>query len=332
MKLTKANKVSVLLLSGSTLLVICFLSLPSLKKPQEAPTPEVAQKTERTPLVMGNKVVDSGVDQTQKLQINFGETMRGIRALRGTELSQEKIAELHGFLVDSEIPTGWNKSQYRVLVNIVLNELRQQGDQQGLVRVLSQMCNDENQDVVVRDYALQHQAAMMDRLLSEERVPMVDAGNSTVTENIPQLKQQIEEALWQSTETTEGTVGGTALLALEDMSSRLDYWEATDEKRAKVTQLAVEMANNAQASDVARVTALQVAARGESGKNVLPVARELAQSQSNLALRLSAIAALGYQGTSEDRELLATLANQGDKRLKVAAEAALKRMDRRNGA
>ena len=66
------------------------------------------------------------------------------------------------------------------------------------------------------------------------------------------------------------------------------------------------MHNDDRASEPCRITALRVAAL-HGAKEVLPVARELAQTGETEMLRMAAIASLGELGGAADQELLDAL-------------------------
>ena len=73
---------------------------------------------------------------------------------------------------------------------------------------------------------------------------------------------------------------------------------------AKISDLT--KAKDDQASEPCRITALRVAAL-HGAKEVLPVARELAQTGKTEMLRMAAIASLGELGGTADQELLDAL-------------------------
>ena len=100
---------------------------------------------------------------------------------------------------------------------------------------------------------------------------------------------------------------------------------------ARLTALASALAADSTASDVARLTALQVCAELRI-KAVLPAAVSLAEGAASVPLRMSAVAAVGALGGPDQAPLLNRLATADDPRIQTAARAALRGLGaRRNG-
>src|SRR6202040_709205 len=70
---------------------------------------------------------------------------------------------------------------------------------QGYPNVLIAIYEDQVQDVVMRDYALQHFLPVYDRANTHEKV-------------------DLQNALWQATGETDGSIAGTSLLALLELT------------------------------------------------------------------------------------------------------------------
>jgi HEAT repeat protein len=91
---------------------------------------------------------------------------------------------------------------------------------------------------------------------------------------------------------------------------------------------ALRLAGDVQASELVRITALQVSA-GRGVADALPEALKLAEAAPTVPLQISAVAAVGALGTAEQRPLLETLAAGPEPRLRPAAQSALKRLELR---
>ena len=176
----------------------------------------------------------------------------------------------------------------------------------GLVRVLVSIYQDPAQDVVMRDYAVQHMGPVYARASAPEQAVL-------------------QTTLWQAAEETASSVAGTALLVLSDLAP--DYREF---ERSKLEEVALRLAGDDHCGELSRITALQVC--GRLGlKEASPVMLQLARSAGSVPLQISAIAALGDVGNEEARACLRQLAQQPEPRLEPALETALRKLNERLG-
>jgi HEAT repeat protein len=178
------------------------------------------------------------------------------------------------------------------LVDELITALRVDGgDNAELTRQLANVFRNRSQDPVVRDYALQHLGHLRD-----------EGGERGIIDGI----------LRDATTETQGTIAGTALLALNQ----------NKEEDAGATALAV--ATDATYDLRSRITAIQVAGK-QGNMAALPVAVAIASDEAQPAvLRMSAIATIADLRAAEQRPLLADLSRSDDIRLRTAAAAALK--------
>jgi hypothetical protein len=168
-----------------------------------------------------------------------------------------------------------------------------------LADALIQICNDHGQNVVVRDYAVQHMVELY-RSLPDD-----------------QSKEALQSAIWRALAETEDSIGGTALLGLERLSQ--DYNEFDHNK---IAEAANWMAKQESVSELARITAFQVC--GEMGvTDALPVILRAAQTSSSVPLRISAVGAVGLLGGADQIPFLNGLINGDEDRLKPAARHAV---------
>ena len=176
----------------------------------------------------------------------------------------------------------------------------------GLVRALVSIYQDPAQDVVMRDYAVQHMGPVYARASAPE-------------------KAVLQNALWQAAEETGSSVAGTALLVLSDLAP--DYREF---ERSKLEEVALRLAGDDHCGELSRITALQIC--GRLGlKEAAPVMLQLARTAENIPLQIAAIAALGDVGNEEARAYLRQLAQQPEPRLQPALETALRKLNERLG-
>lgn len=194
------------------------------------------------------------------------------------------------------------------LKNEVANTLRAHaGAKAMLVDALIAIHEDPRHDEVWRDYCLQHLGALC-------------------AEAAPKLRSRIAGTLFHAADGREGTLPGTALLALA--------WNAEMNAvpRADVAAAAFRAAGDAARGDEVRATALQVCA-GLGETDALPIARALARAVGrSVFLRAAAIGAIGILGQSDDEAMLAGLAQSDDLRVRRAAESAQRRLAGRGSA
>src|SRR5208282_854053 len=219
-----------------------------------------------------------------------------VRAL-GTHLNQAERTALYDYLRGHELdPPGAMRG---VIKNDVILALKsQEPPPRELPGVLLSMFYDQAQDPVIRNYALQHLGTWYERVAE---------------------KTQVLDALWVGTTDIDPSIQGTALIGLSRLvqgsaasqpppagatgSQPLSPNRGADVDTARLAAAASTLATDPAANDVARLTALQVCA--ELGiKGVLPAAVSLAEGAGGVPLRMSAVAAVGALGSSDQAPLL----------------------------
>jgi hypothetical protein len=184
---------------------------------------------------------------------------------------------------------------------------------QGYPNVLIAIYKDQAQDAVMRDYALQHIPPVYNRANTQEKV-------------------DLQTTLWQATGEADGSIAGTSLLALLELSGSDP---AVDQ--GQVADRAFKLAADGRTGELSRITAVQVCGRMNVGQS-LPVIEQLAQSAPTIPLRIAATAAVGNflsedtaSISAEAHNLLTQLAASSEPRQAQAAQAALNRGSRVNG-
>ena len=164
--------------------------------------------------------------------------------------------------------------------------------------VLITIAHDSKQDVVVRDYAVQHLSSI-DPSQADRRI--------------------IVNALWGAISEDQSSIAGTALLGLIRLSKE---WPAEVEVD-KIRRAAYRLASDEHCGELSRITALQVCGQMRE-KNALSLAVRLAEETKSIALQTAAIAAMGMLGDGATQELLQQYATNENPRLAVAGQAALR--------
>ncbi len=208
----------------------------------------------------------SGVDRADRFK-----ALHAIRA----DLSQAELDALYRYLrsqsgVDPR-DTGFEREFKNELMNQMVGIRPLPRDLSAQLISISQ---DEKQDPVIRDYAVQHIGGVCQRVRGDEQ-------------------QQLQTALWIAAGRKGSSTVGTALLALLDL--------AADKER--VAGAALQTVRDPAWGTAARSTALQVCGR-LGVTNALPAAIELAQDSPAVVLRISAIAAIGELGGTKELTLL----------------------------
>ena len=233
-------------------------------------------------------------------------------------LSEDDAIALTAFL---EFRASENTELKPIYFNSLKNDaldalLRQNEFQEGVGTHLARMFADEKHDEIWRDYCIQYMAPYYKERWSENDAAAMDAE--------PDVEQEAIRAAYADALThTENTFAGTALLGMEDLSRSFPEFDK-EVIGAKVEDLAA----NDDACEAVRITSLSIAAM-MGRTNALPSARMLAQTGETVTLRMAAVAALGSLGAKEDRELLASLQQDSEERIRKTAEAAVTKLDAR---
>jgi HEAT repeat protein len=160
--------------------------------------------------------------------------------------------------------------------------------------------HDPAQDVVMRDYSVQHMAPAYEKVSDQE-------------------KSNLRDALWQAAGETDTSIAGTAILAMLDIAQT----EPTMD-RGRLADTAFKLAADDRCGELARITAVQVCGR-MGVEQALPIVEQLAQTAQSIPLRIAATAALGDIGGTEAVQILQRLAESSEPRQALAAQSALHR-------
>lgn len=198
-----------------------------------------------------------------------------------------------------------------VLKNDIMDALVAQATPSSvLLPLFTSIYNDTKQNLVIRDYAVQHLSLLSERL---DQPSNWDAGK------IQTQKQAIQKMLWQVLDEDKSSIFGTALLGL----TRLSESDLTIDRQL-LGKIALKAASAPETQEAARITAFQVCARLHLDE-FLPVAMDAAQNDSSMMVRVSAVGALGLIGNSDQAPVLKQIA-ETNPRLKPVVLAALKRI------
>jgi len=221
------------------------------------------------------------------------------------------LSFIRGDCPDDCAPNYWHAMVNDIVDHSILHDLLPGH----LGRYLVDTARDPSEDPVLRDYALQFMAQWSTHsgpeISGQERDPAL-------------ISEMLDTLRWATGQRSE-SFSATALVSLERISNAApEVVDFAAHHGAAIALLAED------SHPLARVTALQVVA-DHGLANALPLIREIAEPESgqDTSLRLSAIAALGTLGTSDDRSLLQTIRNREPGRIDLAAAPALARLERK---
>jgi hypothetical protein len=226
------------------------------------------------------------------------------------DLAPKAVEVLQTFL---QIPyskeSGLREIEHEALRNDAMEKLvRQDRMPEGLGTLLVRMYRDPKQGDVWRDYCVQFFSTYYER---KWRTDDADAGGEE--------RVAILEAFEDAMRETDKTIAGTALLGMDRLATTYGEFD-----RSAIASNAVSLAANDGAFAPIRATALLVCEQ-HGMKEVLPIARMLAQTGENTHLRMVAVKTLGVLGEKEDRELLTAMTQDSDTNVAVVAAMALAR-------
>ncbi len=230
------------------------------------------------------------------------DRFRAVSRLR-SDLDTNQIAALYKFLSNPILPFETNVPGLHALKNEIVCRLQDQTHPAwGLTTTLIGIYRDRRQDDVTRDYALQH------------LVTWCEQGAADAQEAKARIRDVLREAL-----TENSSISATALLGLH----RLTPHEG-DGAENEIGISALKLLRSGQ-SAASTATAIQVCAEREVSE-ALPVLREIAWDNRTLALRVSAIAALGRLGGPPEIAVLQQIEEEKEKAVEPSVTAALRRL------
>lgn len=230
-----------------------------------------------------------------------------------TNLTAPDLNVLYSFLLQ---PDQQDQDQLgQVLKNQLMDSLCEiQPPPAQLGGLFASVYRDHSQNVVIRDYAVQHLAEFYRQLLNAP---------DTIRQARSWEMSEAREVLWEATSETDNSIAGTALLALSRLSE-----QDSDLDRHRVARTALRLAGQSQVGDLTRITAFQICARMDVA-DALPLLEHAAQSSETVPQRISAIGALGSLGGAKQIPLLESLKASGAPRLAPALQGALARIEDR---
>lgn len=244
----------------------------------------------------------------------YDARLKAARALSDHLPKQDVDAILR--FIRSPKPDDCRTRQWHTLFNDTVNALRHQQEAPAHLTDTLIGVYRSSDDVILKDFAIQHLRGWY-----SDPDPLAKTEQSAVKR--PLILETIKHASQQ----TQYTYSGTALNCLHyiDLETKGANYLLGNDLDSRIVTAARESSTNKHC----RISAIQLCAMRGLGE-VLPVIREIASdSEANVSLRLSAIAALGRLGNEQDRALLEQINNNGG-RLARAAEPALRNLQIEN--
>jgi hypothetical protein len=264
-----------------------------------------ASQTQKQPHTLAQIVANGQADYRQRKE--------AIQKLAAGKLSDADRETLYNFLREHSAADDGQLGQ--VLKNQLLDVLcAMQPPPQGLGELLAQIYQDQSQDVVLRDYAVQHMVAYYQQMSAATGV-----ADQTRSDELKLMQQ----TLWAALNNTGSSIAGTALLGLNRLSQE-DY-PGFDQN--KIADKALDLASQND-EELTRITAIQVCA-SLNVRLALPIVLGAAQAGETASVEISAIGALGSLGGNDQIQFLNSVLQGKDDRLKVPAQQALNQIQQR---
>jgi hypothetical protein len=249
----------------------------------------------------------SAVQKIGDMRASYEERLKAIRSLPD-HLTDTDWEVLKPFLLK---PDGVDRAQLgQVIKNELLDKLCAMNPPlDGLGDVLTQMYRDQQQNEVIRDYAVQHLTAYYEQMATQP--------------DSAKTGQAVQDVLWEAVNETSDSIGGTALLALKRLAQE---YSGIDQE--KIAATALKMANDSNAGELSHITAFQVCAQMGTA-DALPVVLSAAQNGETISVQMSAIGAMGSLGGPDQIPFLNDVLAGSEDRLKPAAQHALEQISNR---
>ncbi len=302
-----------LILSGAVALVVLLgVALLCLRPEEERPAvpvpvppePVPATETRGEPPAVAAKEPETVSEAVITITDDAGAPDFRARVVLVSKLSPRLNRADREKLCDY-LRNGENTPQTDHIKNDILNRLREQEPPPPeLTQVMLDIFNDRNQSNTMRSYMIQH----MESWYSDENM----------------REEAVKEAFYRALEERGNELPGVALLALASLS---EQFPETFERTA-IAEKAAEIAADAQSSELARITALDVSSR-LGNASALEAARGIIRGGSgNTMLNSVAFGVIGREGDASDLPLLEEALESG-RAGQRAARLAVKKLERK---
>lgn len=222
-----------------------------------------------------------------------------------SDLQADETAALLRFIESEPEEVSLMRDHFNSVADKVINALqRQKTVPPALVDSLITMFEDVSDDFTWRDYCVQH----LGQLYGD------DASNG---------KRDAIRAVFDEAMKPEARMSGTVVLALRNNIGQEGILEEVAQEKVSAVAL------DDQQPDSSRMTAIQVAAE-LGNRDMLPLAREIVPSRKyTVPFRMSSMATIGILGDESDLSLLKKYTKSSDMRLRLASQAAVKKINGR---
>ena len=219
----------------------------------------------------------------------------------GKNLTRREVENIYQFLAYGTAGNTLKPLEINSLKNdLVIVLMKQTRPPVDLGIKLVEMFNNQKNSSIWRDYCIQFMGRWYKNASEEEQKQMLKAMLGALDEH-------------------KNGIAGAALIALRSNIGQREI------RPREVRLSAFKVLTAKDTPDYVKLTALQICAMGKEA-NALPIAREILKTSKHVPLKMSAIAAIGMLGDSDDFETLNKLAHSTDIRLRTAASNALKKL------
>lgn len=264
---------------------------------------DTVRRSPSRPLAGASAAVDVVCGLDRKTAGRYASRISAFRSIAGRrDLSSEDVSVLMDYVastndtMSAELVAG--------LKNEVLNLLRNQNPvPDRLAGLMMDMIDSGDYDATIVDYCIQHLGAMWRDFATEG------------------MRERARNVFVSAASCKSRPYAGTALYSLADEKG------APAEYKAKLRRLTVAIACDPAANRLARISAIQLAAR-KGYAEVLPSARKtIAEVRPDAVLAMVSVGAIGSLGCAADIPALECLRERCGHRLNTAIDAALAKLD-----
>jgi hypothetical protein len=283
-------------------------SADAAKRMTQGPALDQPDQSQSPALLAASKASDSAARLIEELR--GAHAHHQLKELRSKQaLSPSERQALIAFL--QEQTTDQKLERMASIKHTVMNVLARQPELPlPWQTILRQILEDESQHRVIRDYALQ-------QLFSWHEATFLQGDSSSSEAE----RNAIEALFWRMLEQTQGSLAGTAILGLHNLSTKGGGID-----RARLSTASLEIVRAPDSGPLTRISGLQVCAL-LGNREALAEAVHLAREGDSVALRASAIAAIGVLGSDAESALLAGLVEEANRSIRLASQSALARIE-----
>ena len=263
-----------------------------------------------TPATTGIATLAEGVPLIIDASGDYFARLTAIHRLPAN-LAEPEVKEIFRFLTERSAEDEQQRGQ--VLKNDLMDVLVENPSislplSQNLVHLLE----DASQNIVIRDYALQHLFTLFERL-----------GDAPQRQEVLDTREALRTTFRNALGEKDSSIAGTALVGLARLAN-----QSSEFSKAQIGADALRLVRDENVGELTRISALQVCGQlNQVGAAAYALA--LAERGTTVSIQISAIGTLGMLGGPGEATFLERFTKGENERLRPAAATALQTLKRR---